>query len=520
MRDFMQTLLVYLQSDAFLAAFLAYRHWVEIIAIGVAILIAISSVDDVFLDIYYWALKFLGNKHHDRRTQEIDFAGMGIGEERPFAIMVPAWREFEVIYSMLGTNSRLLRYQNYQFFVGVYENDDPTIAEVERIRQSVANITMVIVPRPGPTSKADCLNEIVASIFDHESKHGITFAGIALHDAEDLIHPHELQLFNLLIGRYDFIQLPVFSFNRPLREMVAGISMDEFAEVHSKDLIVREHLSGVVPCAGVSACFSRRAIAMLVAYNQGAAFDTSSFTEDYDVAFRMHELDLQTAFISHPVDYTIDLDDTSDMPVYVPIRRPICTREFFPSELRASYRQRARWQLGIVFQGSRTHGWVGSLGTKYFLMRDRKGLITSFVVILAYFVLANLFVNELYFQYIAQSRAVRFDLLNSPYVMILFACNFFFLLWRVAHRMYFTSVVYNFRHGLMSAPRLVVANFVNFFASVRAIRIYVRHRLTGKPLVWDKTKHSYPVKLDTVTPFPERGEAPRYSSRDNYRATG
>ena len=152
---------------------------------------------------------------------------------------------------------------------------------------------MVVVPRDGPTSKADCLNEVIAAIFDHEIKNEITFAGIAMHDAEDLIHPHELKLFNLLIGKYDFIQLPVLSFNQPLREFVAGISMDEFAEVHTKDLVVREHLSGVVPCAGVSACFSRRAMAMLVEYN-GVPFDTSCFTEDYDVAFRMHELGLQT----------------------------------------------------------------------------------------------------------------------------------------------------------------------------------------------------------------------------------
>jgi adsorption protein B len=434
---------------------------------------------------------------------------------------VPAWREFEVIYSMLNANERLLRYQNYQFFVGVYRNDPQTIAEVKKAQSTAANINMVIVPRDGPTSKADCLNEVIAAIFDFETKNNLTFAGICMHDSEDLIHPHELKLFNLLIGKYDFIQLPVFSFNQPLREFVSGISMDEFAEVHTKDLVVRENVSGVVPCAGVSACFSRHAIAMLVEYNNGAAFDTTSFTEDYDVAFRMHELGLETTFVSHVVDYTIDMDHGTGSPVYMPLRRPIATREFFPSEMRASYRQRARWQLGIVFQGSATHGWSGSLGTKYFLMRDRKGMATSFVVILAYFVLANLVLNELYFQFIAQSRAVRFDLLNQPYVATLFLINFFFLVWRVAHRIYFTTKVYDLRQGLMAAPRLIVANFVNFFASVRAIRVYLRHRITGQPLVWDKTTHSYPFKLQPVTPFVQRTKPqPRdRTDQDNdYRA--
>ena len=48
---------------------------------------------------------------------------------------------------------------------------------------------------------------------------------------------------------------------------------------------------------------------------------------------------------------------------------------------------------------------------------------------------------------------------------------------------------------MMSVPRLVVANFVNFFATMRAVRIYGMHLITGKALVWDKTSHSYPVPI-------------------------
>ncbi len=91
----------------------------------------------------------------------------------------------------------------------------------------------------------------------------------------------------------------------------------------------------------------------------------------------------------------------------------------------------------------------------------------------------------------------------------LFLVNLFFLIWRVAHRIYFTTRVYSLRQGLMSAPRLIVANFVNFFASARATRIYVHHRLTGTPLVWDKTTHSYPFKLEPITPFNPRDQFSR-----------
>ena len=73
--------------------------------------------------------------------------------------------------------------------------------------------------------------------------------------------------------------------------------------------------------------------------------------------------------------------------------------------------------------------------------------------------------------------------------------NLIFLIWRVLHRMYFTTRIYDWRQGLMSAPRLIVANFVNCFASFRATRIYLGHRRTGEPLVWDKTAHSYPISF-------------------------
>jgi adsorption protein B len=51
----------------------------------------------------------------------------------------------------------------------------------------------------------------------------------------------------------------------------------------------------------------------------------------------------------------------------------------------------------------------------------------------------------------------------------------------------------------MAAPRLIVSNFVNFFAAVRATRIYIDHSITGRPLVWDKTTHTYPIKFHRDT---------------------
>lgn len=473
---------------------LDYLRVIEVLAIIVALVTALSSADDVFVDVYYWWLRLFGGQDEQDRVLSRSVAETATLPERPFAIMVPAWQEQDVIYAMVATNSQLLTYRNYHYFIGVYQNDKETLAEARRAQQDCRNVHIVVVPRDGPTSKADCLNVILLGILDYEKRAGGHFTGIVLHDAEDFIHPHEIAVFNSLIGTsFDFVQLPVFSFKQSLRDVVGGIYMDEFAEVHTKDLLVRKHMSGLIPCAGVSACFSRDAVVALVHNNMGAMFQISSFTEDYDIAFRLRALGLRTTFASCPVNYTIDTHRQST-PTFVNRKMPISTREFFPSKLSSAYRQRARWLIGIVFQGTATHGWKGGWGTFYFLLRDRKGIITGPTVMLGYFVLGNFAGLKFY----CDSVGAPFDTswLTNRYVALLLLVNLAFLLWRLAHRMMFTALIYDWQHGLMSVPRLVVANFVNFFAVVRATQIYLAHRLGGKALVWDKTAHSYPRALD------------------------
>ena len=475
-----------------------YLYVVEILMLIAGVIIAISSIDDLVVDLLYWSSRLMGTS--DSKSKELP--SVEILEqmpERPIAIMVPCWKEHDVIFSMLSSNSRLVRYEHAHYFVGVYLNDPLTQAEVRRAQGLYKNIHMVLVPHDGPTSKADCLNQTISDIFMFEAEQNIQFAGIVMHDSEDLIHPLELKLFNKLVDIYDFIQLPVYSFSRPITSMIAGLYMDEFAEMHTKDLEVRQRISGVIPCAGVSACFSREAIQHLNDQNQGEAFRTSSFTEDYDIAFRVSELGLNSAFIAYPANYAIDIDIDNGNPGILHRTLPVATREFFPSGLEAAYRQRARWLLGIVFQGSQEHGWKGSLGTKYFLARDRKGVITSPAVMLAYFALANLTVFEFYRAVFDPEKQFVYTLLSQDWAVWLFFANFLFLVWRLFNRMTFTGMIYNVRHALMAAPRLVVGNFVNFFATWRAVRIYVSHRISGTALVWDKTSHSYPVHMGDLT---------------------
>jgi adsorption protein B len=475
---------------------LDYRYYIEVLLIALACVTALSSIDDIFVDLYYWCLKLFGRQDQKDHALAASIAKARSQPERALAIMVPAWQEHDVIYSMVATNSRLLGYRNYHYFIGVYQNDIATISEVRRAQAEFSNVHMSVVPRNGPTSKADCLNVILGEILSYESELSCPFAGIALHDAEDFIHPDELAVFNVLIGtQFDFVQLPVFSFSQSLMDMVGGIYMDEFAEVHTKDLLVRKHLSGLIPCAGVSACFSRDAVVALAQNNMGAMFQIASFTEDYDIAFRLRALGLRTTFVSCPVHYTIDINRDTVAPAFVRRTLPIATREFFPSKVRDAYRQRARWLIGIVFQGTSSHGWKGNWGTKYFLVRDRKGIVTGPTVVLAYFALLSLLLIGMFLAAFESGTQFDFVLLWHDYVMQLFFVNLSFLVWRVAHRIYFTTRIYDMRHGLVAVPRLMVANYVNFLAAVRATKIYLGHIITGSPLIWDKTAHSYPIQL-------------------------
>ena len=118
--------------DALTAFVIDFRYTIEIMTVVIAIIIAVSSIDDLFLDLYYWFLKITGNGHVRDRERVADLDLLESIPEKPFAIMVPAWREHAVIFSMLEANSRLLRYSNHHYFVGVYQNDQATQIEVKR----------------------------------------------------------------------------------------------------------------------------------------------------------------------------------------------------------------------------------------------------------------------------------------------------------------------------------------------------------------------------------------------------
>ncbi|RZI75887.1 MAG: glycosyl transferase family protein [Pseudomonas sp.] len=480
-----------------------YYSFLEVATIVVAVLILISSLDDLFIDLWYWSRRLFRKFTVDRKYRPLTAQQLLDRDEQPLAIMVPAWLEYDVIAPMIENMVSTLDYQNYVVFVGTYINDQRTIDEVERMRRRYKQLHRVEVPHAGPTCKADCLNWVIQAIFLHEQTHGMTFAGVVLHDSEDVLHPLELRLFNYLLPRKDMIQLPVVSLERNWYEWVAGTYMDEFAEWHGKDLVVRESMTDTVPSAGVGTCFSHRALRVLAGETQNQPFNTDSLTEDYDVGARLAKVGMNAIFVRFPVEFRVLRKSWFRKPYESTLKMPLCVREFFPDTFRTAFRQKARWTLGIGLQGWEQMGWNGSLANRYLLFRDRKGVVTAFVSILAYVILVQLVALIILRQSGLWNVSFPTPFESNGWIKYLLIANGLALGWRILHRCYFTTVLYGWQHGLLSLPRMVVGNFVNFMAASRAWRMFLVGKVLNRKLVWDKTMHDFP-STDLVAAAPRK----------------
>ncbi|MDA5194290.1 glycosyl transferase family protein [Govanella unica] len=438
------------------------------VTVAVAILLLLFGIDDLIVDLFAYGRRFYRAFVVYRRHRRLDPSDLRAVAEQPIAVMIPAWAESEVIDRMIAATLSRYDYQQYRLFIGLYPNDPltRTVAEIAAARDP--RVTLCAVPHAGPTSKADCLNAIYASICAHEQESGERFEIFLLHDAEDVVHPLELRLMNYLIPRKDMVQLPVVPLARALHDFTSGHYLDEFAESHGKDMFIREWLTGSVPSAGVGCGFSRRAMSLVASTRGGQPFNSSSLTEDYDFALTLNYLGLKQIFVRFRVGGEL-----------------VATQEYFPDEITAACRQKARWLIGIVFQSFVTTGWRGSLGLKYALYRDRKGVLTAFFGVICY-VLAALWL------------LVKFtplgpdDMGQSQFLAILLGINSLLLFNRSLQRAICVTRLYGWRQGLISIPRQVWGNVINFLAASRAIRLFLSHLRTGIPLGWDKTRHSFP----------------------------
>lgn len=468
-------------------AFATYLYGIKVIAITLATLMLISGLDDLFIDIVYWFRRARRFFTVYRRHAYMSYRELYKPDEKPLAIMVPAWNETGVIGHMAELAATTLDYENYHIFVGTYPNDPDTQRDVDEVCARFPNVHKVVCARPGPTSKADCLNNILDAITQFERDANFTFAGFILHDAEDVVSPMELRLFNFLVDRKDLIQIPVYPFEREWTHFTSMTYIDEFAELHGKDVPVREAIAGQVPSAGVGTCFSRRAVLALLADGDGIAFDVQSLTEDYDIGFRLKEKGMTEIFVRFPV--VMDEEAKGRFLQRKRSSNVICVREYFPDTFTTAVRQKSRWIIGIVFQGFKTHKWTRNFKLNYFLWRDRKGAISNFLSFLAMLVMLQLL---LAYQRLWPDAWQFMSIFTGGYwLATLLWINFALMTNRIIQRVIFVTVYYGLAQGMLSVLRLFWGNLINFMANWRALRQVLQH---GDPrrVAWDKTTHDFP----------------------------
>lgn len=393
--------------------------------------------------------------------------------DRPgrLAIFLPAWREAAVIGPMLRHTLQAWPDGDYRLYVGCYPNDPDTLAVVGAIDDT--RVRRVIGTRPGPTTKADNLNTIWRALRADEAAAGLRYKAIVLHDAEDVVHSAELRLFDRLIERFDLVQLPVLPLIDRKRRGVSGHYIDEFCELHGKEMVVREALGAALPLAGVGCALSRDAMAELAGATD-TPFDAASLTEDYEIGLRLHALGRRGTFVRLPSR----LEGAT-----------VATREHFPSHWRDAVAQKSRWITGIALSGWDRLGWSGGPAERWMRLRDRQAPLAALLLCIAYLVMLAMPLLD------TIARVVGHPVtLFTPLLALLMQIAATLLVWRLIIRFAFVARSYGLFEGLRAVPRVVVSNAIAILAAREALGRYARARRGGRT-EWGKTAHVFPDRV-------------------------
>jgi bacteriophage N4 adsorption protein B len=385
---------------------------------------------------------------------------------------VPAWDESAVIGPMLERLCATLPDAGLRVFVGVYPNDPATRAAVEAVPD--ARVRTVVTSRPGPTTKADCLNHLWRGLLAHEAATGERFKAVVLHDAEDVVDPASLELYDRHMPALAMVQVPVLPLPDRSARWVSGHYCDEFAEAHAKDMMVRGVLGAPVPSAGVGTAIDHDVLERLAGAD-GAPFDATSLTEDYEIGHRIHRLGLQGRMVRARIG-----------------GRLVATRAYFPGTVAEAVRQKSRWLTGIALSGWDRLGWDGSLATRWMLARDRKGLFTAAVAVMGYAAAALVVAQLLLRAVLSRDAGVELPPLMLGMLPGFLLFNALLLIWRLLLRAGFTAHAYGVADGLFAIPRAFLANAINFLSALKAVERYRSAIETGRVIDWDKTRHRFP----------------------------
>ncbi|PAX08354.1 hypothetical protein CKY28_09785 [Sphingomonas lenta] len=427
----------------------------------------VGGIDDLLVDGVYLLRRALGR---DRRLR-LDRLPP---PDRPgrFAVFVPAWDEVAVIGAMLDTALARIRHADFSIYVGAYPNDPATIAAVREVAGRDPRVRLVVGPRSGPTTKGDNLNVLWRALRRDDEEGGAETRAVVLHDAEDVIHPAELTVFDALLDRYAAVQVPVLPLVRSDAWAISGSYADFFAEAHGKAMVVRNAVGAGMPLAGVGCAIRCDALAALAEERGGDPFAADALCEDYEQGLRLARLGFRGCFARVA-------DERGGL---------VATRAYFPDALDPAVRQQARWITGIALTGWDRTGWSRplALADHWMRARDRRAPVAVLVLAAAYLALILWACTGAAYWAVGEVRPPV-----DPVLQRVLTVNAGLLAWRLSCRVAFTARHYGWREGLRAIPRLFVANAVSLLAVRRAVWRYVA-MLRGAAPVWDKTAHRFP----------------------------
>lgn len=442
-----------------------------------AIGFAVGGLSDMVIDLIWiarggWRRAIVHRRHPRARSDRLMVCRPGT-----MAVFVAAWDEGAVIGAMLRhAIAAWDQHPDWRIYVGHYPNDPETAQALALIDDP--RIRPVLNPRPGPTTKADCLNAMWRALLVDEARAGSPVKAVILHDAEDVVHHAELTVFDALIDRFALIQLPVLPLADPASAWIAGSYMDEFAESHARTIVVREAIGAGLPAAGVGCGFDRSMLGAIADARGGSHFDTQSLTEDYELGLRIAALGGRSAFVR--------IRDAHGALVAV--------RAHFPATLVAAVRQKSRWIAGIALSGWDRLGWRGGPAEWWMRLHDRRTLIAAMVLIAGY---AALVLGGLTQALRAVGALPPMPVATGAFAILLHLCAFM-LMWRLAIRALIVTHTYGWREGARAVPRAVLSNVIEIMAARRALGVYRRMRRDGT-VHWDKTAHVFPSVMPGVS---------------------
>ena len=424
---------------------------------------AVGVVDEVAIDLCYVWLRLTGRCS----TATLTAAEAAVPLTGRIAVLVPAWREAEVIGAMAAHALAVWPQPSLRLYIGYYRNDPATRAAASVAAGHDPRLRLVMNDCDGPTTKANCLNRLYHAMCEDEVRDGAQFTGIVLHDAEDMVHPAALGAIDRALASAEFVQLPVRPEPQIRSRWIAGHYADEFAEAHTKALVVRDALGAGLPAAGVGCGFARNIIARIAAEHGGNPFATDCLVEDYELGLSIADHGGRSRFLR--------LRDEAGALV--------ATRSYFPAKLDTAVRQKTRWIHGIALQEWDRMGWSPRPLEIWMRVRDRRGPLTAVILAAAY----ALLVIEgalLIAAHLGWYRAPP----AGPLLSILLTICLAGLVWRASIRIIIVTREYGLFEGLCSFPRILIANYITILAGRRALAAYCRS-LRGEAPTWDKTEH-------------------------------